>query len=275
MNLPPRLDAPLLYAVGLGSGVANRLLHPFLTYKPADYAADNIERGVSHVREICDRWQQALQAAAPDETFAGKRILELGPGHSLGTGLVLLARGAASYTAVDVFPLVYRSPAALYTALARAEGATPDLVKEARFHLVEFPSLRPLDESFDVVVSNSTMEHVEDVPSTMRALRARVSGFMVHHIDAQVHLRVREIDPLNHLRFGERTYQLMYFAGEPNRLLAEDYRSVALQAGFTDAKVLPGRVASADYLARVNSKLAPRFRGRRDLQYLSFTLFAR
>src|SRR5689334_3315369 len=142
-----------LYTLGLASGLMSRLEHRFGEYKPAGYRADDVERNVRHVLEICDRWQTALEHLAPGETFAGKRVLELGPGHSLGTGMVLLARGAAAYTAVDVFALVHRSPARLYAALAAAEGCSPDLAKRAEFQIVDFPTLEPLAGQYDLIVS--------------------------------------------------------------------------------------------------------------------------
>jgi hypothetical protein len=268
-------SGPPLYAAGLGSGLANRVAHHFGEYKPAAFSADDIDRGVVHVREIVKRWEDALKDVAPGESFVGKRVLELGPGHSLGTGLVLLARGASAYTAVDVFPLAYRSPAALYATIAAAEGCTPDLIRQANFQIVNFPDLKPLDGTFDVVVSNSTLEHVDDVPATFRTLRQRCTGIMIHHVDARVHLRIRSIDPLNHLRFDRRTYQLMYFKGVPNRLLSEDYERAAHDAGFGETRIIPSGVASSDYLARVRPRLAPHFRDRRDLQFLSFTVVAR
>jgi len=93
---------PPLYALGLGSGLVNRFVRRYAEYKPAAYPAHDIDESVRHVRDICNRWQAALDRLAPGESFAGKRVLELGPGHSLGTGMVLLARGAKAYTAVDI-----------------------------------------------------------------------------------------------------------------------------------------------------------------------------
>jgi SAM-dependent methyltransferase len=266
---------PPLYAAGLGSGLAAVLLQRLRGYLPTDYSPADVEHGVSHVREICGRWERVLHWAAPGESFLNKRVLELGPGQSLGTGLVLLARGAVAYTAVDVFPLAHRSAPELYTALASIEGCSPELARQAAFQIVQFPTLAPLADAFDVAVSNSTLEHVEDIPATFRALRRLVGGFMVHHVDARVHLRLKSVDPLNHLRYGANTYRLMHFKGVPNRLLSEDYRRAALDAGFTDIHILPRRVASAEYVDRVRSRLAPPFRDRPDLGLLSFTLFAR
>jgi SAM-dependent methyltransferase len=268
------LGAPC-YALGLGTGLLNRVARSFAEYKPVSYPADAIQHNVSHVLEICDRWQAALNLLAPGESFTGKRVLELGPGHNLGTGMVLLARGARAYTAVDVFPLVYRAPASLYEALAEAENCSPDLTQEASFQIVDFPSLEPLSGSFDVVVSNATLEHVEDIPRTFRALRRRIGGFMLHHVDAKVHLRVRAIDPLNHLRYSDRVYRWMRYKGLPNRLLYQDYERAALEAGFAETRVAPKTVASPDYLELLRPNLAPAFRDRNDLNLLSFTMFAR
>jgi hypothetical protein len=266
---------PPLYALGIGSGLANIAYHHLAGYRPTNYSPQNIRRGVSHVLEICDRWQRTLKQVLPDEDFAGKDILELGPGQSLGTGLVLLARGARSYTGVDVFPLAHKSPRALYEALAAEVCASPNLIERTRFEIVDFPELRPLHGPFDAVVSNSTLEHVEDVPGTFRALRRLVTGVMVHHIDARVHLRLRALDPLNHLRYEDHVYRRLYFKGIPNRYLADDYRQAALEAGFREVHVVPSSVASAEYLASVRPRLASRFRSRHDLEWLTFTLVAR
>jgi SAM-dependent methyltransferase len=273
--LPALTYGQPLYALGLASGLMSRVQHRYTEYKPAGYRAENIERNVRHVLEICDRWQTALETLAPGETFAGRRVLELGPGHSLGTGMVLLARGAAAYTAVDVFPLAHHSPAALYAALAGAEGCSPELAERAQFQIVDFPSLDPLKGDFDVVVSNSTLEHIEDIPSTFRALRQRSTGLMVHHVDASVHSRIKAIDPLNHLRYSQRVYRWMYYKGIPNRLLCRDYERAAREAGFSQMRYRPKSVAPDRYLTLAGPHLAPAFRGRDDLQLLSFTLLTR
>jgi hypothetical protein len=265
----------LLYAIGLASGLANVVSQRVVGYTPTDYAPSDVERGVAHVLGIADRWQRTLDTFAPGENFVGKRVLELGPGQSLGTGLVLLARGASAYTAVDVFPLAQRSPPELYGALARTLGVDPSLAQQATFQIVRFPELEPLVGPFDIVVSNSTLEHVQDVPATFRALRRLVSGSMVHHVDARVHSRIQAFDPLNHLRFGRRTYRLMRYTGLPNRLLWEDYRRAAVEAGFHDTQFLAGRSASVEYLERARTQLAPALRNRADLANLTFTVFAR
>jgi hypothetical protein len=264
-----------LYALGLSSGVAAAIYHRFARFRAADYAPDDIKRGVAHALETCDRWQAGIAQCLPGESMEGKRVLELGPGQSLGPGMVLLARGAAEYTGADLLPLAHLSTPELYSALAEATGASPDLVRRARFQLVRFPSLEPLAGTFDVVVSNSTLEHVEDVPATMRSLRRLVKGFMIHHVDASVHLKIRGIDPLNHLRYGNRTFRLMRYVGVVNRLPSEDYRHAALAAGFKDVTIIPSSAASDEYLTRVRRNLARPYRQRQDLSLLTFLLVAR
>jgi hypothetical protein len=265
----------LLYAIGLASGLGNALYQRIVSFAPTDYSPNNIERGVTHTLEICDRWEEAIAACLPGESLVGKRILELGPGQSLGTGMVLLGRGALEYTGADLLPLAHRSPPALYAAIAAATSAPTSLIQQVKFQLVRYPGLEPLQGPFDVAVSNSTLEHVEDVPATFRALRRLVRGFMVHHIDATVHLKIRSVDPLNHLRFGDTLTRLTHYTGLPNRLRVNDYKDAARAAGFSEVHVVPTSTASAEYLARVRPHLTRRYRERDDLHYLTFILVAR
>jgi hypothetical protein len=96
---------------------------------------------------------------------------------------------------------------------------------------------------------------------------------MVHHIDAQTHMRwFRDHDPLNILRYSDSVYRrLLDFPGAPNRLRASEYQRFAAESGWSAASVV-GRRASDGYVSR--TCVTRRFRGRDDLGVLTFTLVA-
>src|SRR6266536_6224125 len=114
--------------------------------------------------------------------WTGKRVLEVGPGSDLSTGAVILARGAESYRAVDLFDNRAQADPALYGELGRRLGAPVDLAR-LQFTLATFPGLREVDGAYDLIVSNATLEHVEDVGGLFASLRrlAAPGARMVHH----------------------------------------------------------------------------------------------
>jgi SAM-dependent methyltransferase len=207
--------------------------------------------------------------------FHGLAVLELGPGPDLGTGAFVLVEGAVTYCAVDQFPLAARSDAVLE--YIRASLGVEFARDQIRYVLDDFPALGRVSGPFDAIVSNATLEHVNDIERLFRRLAEllRPGGIMCHHIDAKTHMRgFRKRDPLNIYRFSERIYRLLRFPGSPNRWLADDYASAARSAGF-DIEVVPGRIAATEYLAATAPYLHPMYGDRSDLKYLTFTLNCR
>ena len=103
--------------VGAGLGVANAVRHRVRGYRtPRTFSPTDVERNVDYVLGVVDTWRQA--GLDP----GGRRILEIGPGPDLGTGLVLLAFGANSYVAVDRFPLALSETPRFRTALSARLG---------------------------------------------------------------------------------------------------------------------------------------------------------
>ena len=207
--------------------------------------------------------------------WAGKRVLELGPGSDLTTGALLLHRGAARYLAADAFDNLSRANRDHYVELGRRLGHEVPLA-DLGFVQTSFPDLPDIDEQFDLVCSNATLEHIESLPALFARLRelALPGCRMVHHIDRQTHMRgLREQDPLNILRYSERIYRrLLSFPGAPNRLGARDYLSAAAGAGWKRAEIIPVLRADPNYLDSLMSDVAERYRDRDDLALLTFTL---
>ncbi len=218
---------------------------------------------------------ETWRAAGLDPT--GRRILEIGPGPDLGTGLALLALGASTYVAVDRFPLAESESAAFRAALGARLGVdVTQLASRATYVVGSLPDVdvRP---TVDAIVSNAALEHLPDMPASFRWMRAvgGTDATHVHVVDPQTHTRwLRERDPWNILRYPTWFYdRAMSFPGIPNRLLASDYVATASGAGIALSVVDGERVDDA-YFARIRPYVAATFRGRpeMDLRFRTFNL---
>jgi len=154
--------------------------------------------------------------------FAGKTLLELGPGDALSTAVIAKALGAKRTYLVDSGPFA-ETAAAPYIQLAqylRAAGLTPPdlagcatladvLVRcDASYHTRGVTDLRSLpDACVDLSFSQAVLEHVEreNLAATIReTLRiAAVGGVASHQVDLKDHLG----GALNHLRFHRSTWE--------------------------------------------------------------------
>jgi SAM-dependent methyltransferase len=260
-----------LHLAGLAMGTANTVRHRHRGYvNPRPFSAADVDRTIQHALEVVDRLQHH---GAIDWT--GLRVLEVGPGSDLSSGAVIMARGAASYRAVDLFDNTGQADPALYTEIGRRLGTPVDLAG-LQFTLASFPGLPEVDGTYDMIVSNATLEHVEDVGGLFASLRrlAAPGARMVHHVDGQTHMRwIKDVDPLNILRYSDQTYaRLLDFPGAPNRLRAEHYLQAAQASGWGDTTTVPDVRADAGYLER--TRLARRFRSSTTLELLTFTLVA-
>jgi SAM-dependent methyltransferase len=261
-----------LFGLGLGMGVANTVRHRARGYvSPRPFSASDVQRTIAHAIGVVDRLE-----AGGAISWHGKRVLEVGPGSDLATGAVMIHRGASSYSAVDLFDNRGQADPRLYSELSRVLGTAVDPTVLG-FCQTDFPGLPKLQGEWDLIVSNATLEHIDEVPALFRRL-AQLAGpgaRMVHHVDAQTHMRwIKEIDPWNILRYPSAVYdRLLRFPGAPNRLLATDYVRAAQSAGWTDATVQGDLLADEDYVSRAT--LARPFRSAGpDLRFLTFTLVA-
>lgn len=217
-------------------------------------------------------------------SIAGLRILEIGPGDHLGSGLAFLAAGAASYTAVDRFSGDYAGSSARewYRGIRRFwPDAFPDLPWPSDLDAENFPiagsgrvkllpfgvellsSKRqpdgPLSKQ-DVVCSFQVAEHVLDISSFARLSKDLLSpsGFAVHRADFGPHdCWLRYEDKLTFLRFPDWLWSLMGSnRGTPNRCRYHELRSAFEGAGLSVETVKIERLETP--IRR--SKLARRFR---------------
>jgi len=261
-----------LHVAGLTMGTTNAVRHRLEGYvNPRPFSATDVPRTIRHAVEVVDRLQ-----GHGEIDWQGKRVLELGPGSDLSTGAVILSRGSTSYRAIDRFDNRYQADPSLYQRLGEALNSAV-LEERLEFTQARFPGLSDVRGRYDVIASNATLEHIEEIPKVFQGLRrlAAPGARMVHHIDGQTHMRwIKDVDPLNILRYSDFTYNhLLTFPGVPNRLRADDYIDAARSAGWSSVKVIGDVAADTCYLAKV--RLAKRYRRRIErLRLLTFTLVA-
>lgn len=256
------------YLSGAAVLMLNSLRNSLRGYRrPRPFGARDQDRAYEYDIEVVDRWAQFTD-------FSGLNVLELGPGPDLGTGAEIVRRGAASYLAVDAFPLARDVDAAFYDRFGGIGTGSLDYVV-CSFDAIE----QKVGRTFDLVVSNACLEHVPDVRKLFNALHAvlRPGARMIHLIDAQTHSRpLRAADPLNIYRFSDRVYSLIArYPGAPNRLLADDYERLAVEHGFTQVEIVRRRSLTARYTRRIASYLPRRFADADSLGAMSFYLLAR
>ncbi|MBD3163391.1 MAG: methyltransferase domain-containing protein [Candidatus Eisenbacteria bacterium] len=237
-------------------------------------------------------------------TIGGARVLELGPGRSLGQLFFFHLLGADRALGVDVRRYateesgagVYRSilehladwvetgrfPISVDAeeALARGREILPDgagfprLGDRLDYAILRDRSLPLPSSSIDLAYSCSVLEHVSDPASVYRELARvlREGGLMSHIIDLRDHHRP---EPLDFLRYSDRLWSLMQgrSAGFTNRLRASDHLRLIREAGFEVLEVEHRRAESPPPPAL----LARRFRAYdpEDLRTLVLTVTAR
>ena len=212
----------------------------------------------------------------------GAHVLELGPGASLGTAVVLACHGA-SVTVADRFlaPWDPEYHAPFFRALAaRLQRERPELDRTPIEALLAARRWVPAgvtglphgsedlhevpERRFDVVLSNAVFEHVHDVPATLANLAriTRPGGCGIHQVDFRDHrdfARPLEFLCLDSASFGALFAQCQAECG--NR-----WRSTALATAFRDAgfelhALSPNLFAEESYLTDVRPRLHADFAG--------------
>jgi SAM-dependent methyltransferase len=182
------------------------------------------------------------------------RIVELGPGDFMTSGLALLAAGAASYTVIDRFVGDYsKAEAKEYYKEVEKEWSSffPQLPWPSYLKADDFPEAYPdrvkvlavpieeahPNEKFDIVCSFQVGEHVHSIKAfaEMNARLLAPNGVGVHRVDFGPHgCWSNYHDPLTFLRFPEWLWKLMGSnRGTPNRRRYDEFCAEFENAGLT------------------------------------------
>lgn len=271
------------YALGLAALAAASLRHRIGGYRrPTDFSPDDWPTAVTHVREIVEDWIRHL--AGPDGRaydLMGLDILELGPGATLGTGVLLVGLGARSYRAIDAFALAKGTPLGFYRALeeavreadfdeARIRNAVDEVANQGSDPITyvvdrDFDIVRAAaGRSFDLILSAAAFEHFDDIEQVLGQVSkvARPGAIFLAGVDFQTHTRgIRGNDPNSIYRFSPDLYRSLSFPGQPNRRRPADYLRILQNFGWTEAECRPVDLAAPKYTEWSASGLDAKFSG--------------
>ncbi len=261
-----------------------------VNFRQQDASPEALSRDVDYALQIADFYVGALPDGA--RALIGKRVLEIGPGYSLGTAVLLACHGA-EVTVADRFlaPWDPSYHSRFYAALLdRLRTERTALSPEPVLQLLEAeafvePALRGLargseeldeveDGAFDLLLSNAVLEHVQDVPATL-ANMARITkagGLGIHQVDFRDH---RDFDrPLEFLTLDGKAFRAMFTErhGEcGNRVRHLEMGRQWSGCGFDVLRFIDNMHADDAYLDDVTPRLEPVFAGmtRSDLSVIS------
>jgi SAM-dependent methyltransferase len=200
-------------------------------------------------------------------TFAGKHVLELGPGDTRAVALLAKLGGAATWEGFDAFDIQSRDARyvePMYSAIlaGRAGRRTArEMLDGCRVHTSPEALLRG-GRRFDLVVSRAVLEHVRDLAALFSLLSRVVTdgAVLIHKVDLRAH-GIRRDHELDFLRFSDRAWRAMSSHIDlPNRERVSTYLSLAEGCGLRTAwAATTHRIEPADVEA-VRRELAPPFR---------------
>jgi len=270
----------LYWWLGLAILILNKIRHSIRGYKnPRHYAFEEYNRVIDYNFHVVNNWQKMLKTYRDANfSYTDKRILELGPGDNLGTGLILLASGADSYSAFDINPLIDNCPHDFYNHLFnRIEKEIPTAnIAELDDELNQLDKKtgklkylcndkldlsKSTDSQFDLILSQAVFEHFEDIDRVIcNVSKAACPGaILVAEVDLMTHTRfIRSRDPLNIYRYPAWLYRLMKFPGIPNRIRPGEYTEILEKYGWGSIVIYPLSVVSDDYLSK--TRVAKEFR---------------
>ncbi len=191
------------------------------------------------------------------ERIRGRRVLEVGPGETIGVALRFLGAGAEHVTAVDKFVPLEQSVfhQRLYTELAGGlpepdrtritnvvnldHGVTPRSDRLAYVYGVgmEDVARRMPAASVDIIVSNAVLEEIYDSDQMFEGFDRllKPGGRQVHAVDLGDYgmFSKHGFHPLEFLTIPDGVYRYMVEAsGQPNRRPLQYYRDVANRFGY-------------------------------------------
>jgi hypothetical protein len=269
---------------------------------PKPFSVNQFQRSIEYDIKIVDHWISYLTQYIGEDGnkwLIGKKVLELGPGSDLGTGLYLLYKGIARYIAIDVNNLAYLVSDDFYAQLinyiamkhfkdlSELEWIKNEFIlsNRGRSSLLEYNYNENFEKALishnnvDIVFSQAAFEHFDDIETTIKCLSevAKSGTIIVAEIDLKTHSRwVRDRDPNNIYRYSRKFYGIFAFRGIPNRFRPYQYKTVLENYGWKDVWIVPLDTLCDGDVESLTCSLDKEFRQQRNqMSYLSIMVCAR
>lgn len=248
-----------------------------VNYRKQDASPEAIARDVDYALQITDFYLDQIPGGA--RRLLNKSVLELGPGYSLGTAILLACHGAQVTVAdryLSPWDSDYHGPfcRALLERLGSERTELDPTPVQAMLEADSFePSITGLhlgsedlqdvaDDAFDIVLSNAVFEHVEDVPAAVGQLAriTRQGGVGVHQVDFRDHRDFSR--PLEYMTLPEPEFAALFKSvhGEcGNRWRPSQMQREWERAGFDVPEFIANMFAEADYLADLKTRIDDAF----------------
>ncbi len=245
MNPKSLIKVPLVLAENIIFGIFPRL-RPIIErylFNPLDFKTDHIGYSERKFKEFSTR--------VPIEKIRDTHILELGPGGSIGFGLLALESGVERYTAIDdgTHTFVEETLLERYTRLLQGNrdalnvyfslsstGQASYRTEKIAFATIDQHSRYPLlDASVDIIYSCAVLEHVHNLDLCFAEMSRvlRPGGIMYHEVDLRDHIfSQRSLFFLTLSDYWFRTL-FQYTGGYVNRKRVSSYRSLAEKYGLS------------------------------------------
>lgn len=229
----------------------------------ANTTVQELDTAAAYVRRTFDDY--ARYGSLTEATIAGAAMLEVGPGDSLGAGLLFLAHGAARYSTIDKF-YSRHDPAraeAIYSRLRQNLPAEKQAAFDpARIETVYGHGAQEADTvfppaSFDVVLSRAVLHEIYDAEAAILALDRvlKPGGRMVHKIDLRDDglFSGHGFHPLEFLTISAPVYWLMaYDTDKTCRRPLSFYREIMQRLGYQAEFVITGIIETEGYQSTEN-----------------------
>lgn len=219
------------------------------------------EAAAKYFRAVMDDYRVVAEASGVGDVFAGKRVLELGPGDTRAIALLAKQAGARSWDGFDAFDIQSRDERYLDAIYRPLVGDDVGRLLDGCIMHASGESLRARGR-FDLVLSRAVLEHVRDLDALFGMLASVVAddAVLIHKVDLRSH-GVEHRHALDFLRFGDAAWRAMSSHVDlPNRERAGRYVDLAERAGLRTIWAKTTHLIGRDDAERAASDLAPRFR---------------
>jgi hypothetical protein len=259
-----------------------------INLKKQDNSPAALAQFVDYAISVADGFEWWWRSNGPEHVrhaerpYEGVTVLEIGPGETLGSA-VLLACAGATVSVADRFLAPwdpeFHDPfyrALLAKVASRGEAYTAPIRRlldtgtfgrdVVRCHPFAAEELWKIRDRFDVVLSNAVLEHVQSIETTAENLAAvtAAGGYGFHQVDFRDHRDFTR--PLEYLTMSrtdfERIRQRTFCEGGCQWRVST-FGAAFEAAGFSHT-VSPNLMADPQYVRDVRPRLHPEFAGHTD-----------